>query len=103
MDNPIENICCRQRCCVTMLAYFETGVLDATVLSIAKVNRSEIFVENPEYTPAAYRKAAYQQWVLWQHGYLGRSNRHVIPSCVIWAVHDRYPSSDGQYLGFREY
>ena len=40
------------------LAYFETGVLDTTVPSIAIVNRSKIFVDDPEYTPASYRKAA---------------------------------------------
>ena len=39
MDNPIENVCCRQRCCVTTLTYFETGVLNTTILSIAIVNR----------------------------------------------------------------
>ena len=54
MDNPNENVCCRESCCVTTLAYFETGVLHTTVLSI--VNCSEIFVD-PEYTPASCRKA----------------------------------------------
>ena len=103
MDNPIENVCCRQRCCVTTLTYFETGVLDTTVLSIAIVYRSEIFVDDPEYTPASYRKAAYRQWTLWQHGYLGRSNRCIVPSCVVWAVRNRYPAPDGSYMGFKEY
>ena len=97
MDNPIENVCCRQRCCVTTPTYFETGVLDTTVLSITIVNRSEIFVDDPEYTPASYRKAAYRQWILWQHGYLGRSNRRIVPSCMVWAVRNRYPAPDGRY------
>lgn len=86
-----------------MLAYFNAGVLDTTVLSIVTVNTSEICVEDPEYTPLSYRKAAYGQWVLWQHGYLGRGTRRVIPSCVVWAVRDRYPSPDGRYLGFKDY
>ena len=78
-------------------------VLDTSVLSIAIVNRSDVFADDLEYSPASYRKAAYRQWILWQHGYLGRANRRVIPSCVVWAVRDRYPAPDGNYLGFKEY
>ena len=76
-------------------------VLNMNVLSIAVVNRSDVFTtDDPDYSPSGYRKAAYRQWVLWIHGYLGRAN---IPSCVVWAVQYRYPAPDGQYLGFKEY
>ena len=54
-------------------------------------------------TPANYRKAAYRQYIMYQHGYLGRSVRKVIPSCVVWKVRDQYPAPDNIYLGFKEY
>ena len=103
MPLEVENICCRQRICITREEFFQSAVLDMGVLSIAIVNRSDVFADDPEYTPASYRKAAYRQWILWQHGYLGRANRRVVPSCVVWAVRDKYPSPDGLYLGFKEY
>ena len=103
MPLEVEKVCCRQRVCITREEFFQSAVLDMSVLSIAIVNRSDVFADDPEYTPSSYRKAAYRQWILWQHGYLGRANRRVIPSCVVWAVRDRYPSPDGQYLGFKEY
>ena len=103
MPLPVENVCCRQRPCITTSEAFESIVLDSHVLSVAIVSRSDTFADDPDYTSASYRKAACRQWVMWQHGYLGRSNRKVIPSCVVWEVHRRYPAPDGNYLGFKEY
>ena len=103
MPLEAENICCRKRVCITREEFFQSAVLDMSVLSIVIVNRSDVFADDPEYTPSSYRKAAFRQWILWQHGYLGRANRRVIPSCVVWAVRGRYPALDGQYLGFKEY
>ena len=87
MPLPVENLCCRQRPCVTTSDSFEAAVLDNHILSIAIVSRSGTFADDSDYSPASYRKAAYRQWVMWQHGYLGRANRRVIPSCVVWAKH----------------
>jgi len=103
MPQPVENVCCRKRQCITTTDFFQSVVLDSNVLSIAIVNRSDVYADTPDYTPASYRKAAYRQWILWQHGYLGRANRRVIPSCVVWSVRDHYPSPIGVYLGFKEY
>lgn len=103
MEHPNENVCCRKSPCITTIDSFEMLVLQRDVLSVAIVHRSDTFGDDPEYTLRSYRKAAYCQWSLWQHGYLGRGNRRVIPSCVVWAVCEKYPDPDGQYLGFREY
>ena len=103
MPLEVEKVCYRQRICITREEFFQSAVLDMGVLSIAIVNHSDVFADDPEYTSSSYRKAAYRQWILWQHGYFGRANRRVTPSCVVWAVRDRYPSPDGLYLGFKEY
>ena len=103
IPQEIENRCCRKRPCITTEDFFQSAVLDMSVLSIAIMNRSDVFADDPEYTPASYRKAAYRQWILWQHGYLGKTNRRVVPSYIAWVVRTRYPAPDNHYFGFKEY
>ena len=102
MGTPIENKCCWRTTCVTTTEPFETIVLDRDILSVAIVNRSDNFADEPDYAPSSYRKAAYWQWTMWQIGSTGRGNRRVIPSCVVQAVRNRYPAPDGIYLGYKE-
>ena len=101
MPTPQENVCCRKRPCVSTSDSFAQLVLQRDVLSIAIVHRADHYVTEPEYTPASYRKAAYRQWTMWQVEYMGRSNRRVIPSCVVWAIRDKYPAPDNNYLSIR--
>jgi hypothetical protein len=46
------------------------------------------------------RKAAYQAYTYLRHGHLGKGWRIPIPECVVKAVRNRWPSQDGQYMGF---
>ncbi|XP_065895761.1 P2X purinoceptor 7-like [Dysidea avara] len=101
MDQMVKNICCRQKPCVTTTEIFNNIVLNRDVLSVAIVDRHDVLVEAATYTPQAYRKSAYHQWIMWRIGYLGNGVRHVVPSCVVWAVRDHYPAPDGCYLGFK--
>ena len=101
MPVPIQNVCCQQCCCNTTFEFFDTSVLDINVLTIA-IHRRCDYGDEPLFTPAEYHKAADCQYIIWQHTYLGRGNRKVIPSYVMWAVTNRYPAPDGQYLGFKE-
>ena len=87
----------------TFLRKFCTTNIWSHTVSIAIVSRSDVYADDPECSPASYRKASYRQWIMWQHGYLGRSNRRVVPSCVVWAVREKFPAPDGIYLGFKEY
>jgi len=100
MPTPRENVCCRQRPCITTAEVFNTNVLNTDVLSIAIVRRSDDFADTADYTPTSYQKAAYHQWTMWQHGYLGRHNRQIVPSCVIWAVRSVYPAPGGVCRNF---
>ena len=100
MPTADENVCCHKRPCVSIMGWFETVVLNRDGLSVAIEARSDIYADDPEYNPASYRKAAYWQFILWQHGHLGRGNRRVVPSCVVWSIRSKYPAPDG---GFREY
>ncbi|XP_043197660.1 P2X purinoceptor 7-like [Amphibalanus amphitrite] len=46
------------------------------------------------------RYQAYRQYALWWWGTLGRSQRRVIPACVVCAVRRAHPSPQGFYVGF---
>ena len=61
MEQPNENICCRKQPCICTTEYFTSVVLDTNVLSIAIVNRSDVYADDPDYSPASYRKSAYRQ------------------------------------------
>ena len=99
----VENVCCRKKPCVTTTEVFENIVINRDVLSVAIVDRHDVLVEDITYTPETHRKSANRQWILWRIGYLGRGVRRVVPSCVVWAVRDRFPARNGCYLGFKKY
>ena len=103
MDNPIEQICCMNSTCMTTIDVFYEICLNRHVLSICIINRRDFFADDPEFSSSSYRKAAYRQYIMYQHGYLGRAVRKVIPSCVVWKVRDNYLAPDKNYLGFKEY
>ena len=41
-----------------------------------------------------------RQFILLAHGYLGKGNRKVIPSCAVKMIRNQYPSPDNVYMGF---
>ena len=103
MQTPRENKCCGYRTRTTTFEDFHLICLEHSVLTVAIHNRADIMADPINYSPASYRKAAYRQYILKEYGHLGRGNRRIIPSCVVWCVRDKYPAPDGHYLGFREY
>lgn len=102
---PEEQLCCRRRAgrCILLLSadVFRTSILNRNTLEIAVANRNDIFVYNEAPSNDNLRHAAYRQYVLYKHGALGKGNRVVIPSCVVWKVRNTYPSHNGIYTGFK--
>lgn len=102
MPTQEENKCCTRaaRPCVTRTNLFSQLVLDANVLELAMRYREDVLVLNNNRNNENFRHAAYRQYVLWQHGRLGRGNRRVVPSCCVIAIRTRYPSANGLYRGY---
>ena len=103
MPTQEENKCCTRsrRACITTTPLFQQLVLDANVLDIAMRYREDVLVLDNARNNENFRHAAYRQFVLWQHGHLGKGNRRVVPSCSVTAIRARYPSPNGIYAGYR--
>lgn len=75
---------------------FRTLVLDQDVLAV--VAQSSIPVA--KITNQKLRFAAYRQFIYWVYQtQLLKRIRKVVPSCVVWAIRDRYP--DDTYTGHK--
>lgn len=65
-------------------------------------SRADVRAEEWNFETNELRKAAYRQFILWKYGRLGKSNRRVIPACVVLKVRECFPSPNGTYMGYRE-
>ena len=97
MPTEEENKCCGKIRCLT----FQNTCTDRDVLVMAIRGRSDIMAEEPDYSTNSFGKAAYRQYILWRYKKLGKGNRKVCPSCVVLAIRQIYPASDGIYMGFK--
>ncbi|XP_028395416.1 uncharacterized protein LOC114519475 [Dendronephthya gigantea] len=102
MPTQEENKCCTRsrRPCISRTNLFSQLILDGNVLEISMRYREDVLVLNNVRNNENFRHAAYRQYVLWQHGRLGRGNRRVVPSCCVVAIRNCYPSPNGQYRGY---
>ncbi|XP_043246544.1 P2X purinoceptor 7-like [Amphibalanus amphitrite] len=79
----------------------------ATVVAVGMLYHGEraatnLNLDQAEALNRAMRWHAYRNFILWWWGSLGRVNRQRMPSCVLWAIRDAFPSPTGQYVGFRD-
>lgn len=103
MPQAVENKCCVLRTCISTSARFAKLCLDVDVLELCIRNIGDIRNDREDNSTRAFRKAAYRQFILARHGYLGRGNRRVCPSCVVIKIRARYPSVTGVYMGYRDH
>ena len=101
MPTPDENKCCERIECITSYELFHNLCIDRQVVELAIRARCDIRVEPLDFSMASFRKAGYRQFILWEHGYLGKGNRRIIPSCAVKNIRAQYPSPDNVYMGFR--
>ena len=50
----------------------------------------------------SYRFAAYKQIIWFVYKILGKGNRWVISSCVVWKIRETFPEEDGLYIPYTE-
>jgi len=101
MPTPEENKCCQRRECITPYGLFINLCIDRHVLQLAIRARCDIRVEPLDFSVASFRKTGCRQFVLWEHGYLGKENTRIIPSCAVTKTPNQYPAPDNIYVGFR--
>ena len=101
MPQEVENKCCGRRNCVSQGRRFRKLCLDAEYLQLCSKNTADIRNDRQVSTNCTFRKAAYRNYVLDTHGYLGKGKRKIVPSCCVLCIHRHYPSPTGVYMGFR--
>ena len=68
-----ETKCCGKQLCVMSYQTFRDGCLNSHALKLAIKSRSDMPVEQLEFTTNDYQKAAYREVVTWKYGSLGQS------------------------------
>ena len=112
----IDSLCCQEVAaipeenfegnqCITMSEQFQTLCLNKIVLKNVLVGLHESKgdpLEKDEVKNRSLRYAAYKQFVWWIYQRLGKGNRRVLPSCVLWKVRKLFPEGNGQYTLYSE-
>jgi hypothetical protein len=83
-----------------MFQDFDLVVLDEVVLVAQRYRQDILAAGHDDDFNRGKKHAAYRQFILWNHGYLGAGNRRVIRSCCVWKIRDKYSDRFGQYRGF---
>ena len=106
MPTLLENVCCKgtPESCIAKFPEFTLLILEPMVLNMSNNYRNDFLglsEENEEDLNKNFRHAAYRQFILWRHGYLGANNRKIIPSCCVLAIREKFPSPHGIYTGYK--
>ena len=50
----------------------------------------------------SYRYSSYRQFIWWVFDRLGKKNRRVVPSCVLWKIRNFFPEENGVYVNYED-
>jgi hypothetical protein len=101
MSDARMNICCNSQECITLQAEFTNLCLRYDVISIVNIlNWGYMTHQETSMETSIFRNQAYRNFILWQHGKLGRGIRKRTPSCVVLAIRNRFPAPDEVYRGY---
>ena len=114
-DREIDCLCCEEvaaidetkfqtQNCITLVEEFKVLCLTKTVLENVLVGLHETKGDPLEkiITNHSLRYAAYKQFIWWVYQKLGKGNRRVIPSCVLWIIRNTFPEENGKYVLYSE-
>ena len=114
-NRDIDCLCCKEvpaisetqfdgNLCVTNAEEFKTLCLKASVLKnvLVALHETKGDALEKEVRNKSYRFAAYKQYVWWIYNGLGKGNRRVLPSCVLWKIRGVFPENDGRYSLYSE-
>ena len=103
MPSETENVCCSNKERNHEHPDFERLIINDQTLEVAM--RSNCDWSHYPFDVGkneCWRYTAYRQYTMWVWGHLGKGNRKVIPSCILWCIRDRYPDSSNNYTGFMD-
>eukprot|EP00794_Sanderia_malayensis_P001872 gene1872-2115_t len=103
MPTQAERVCCQNNAKNHEHPLFENHCLTEHNLELAMQSNADHL--NYPFDPsnnASWRYTAYRQYTIWVWGKLGRSNRKVIPSCIVHKIRKRFPDHNAVYTGFMD-
>lgn len=123
MEDPLDNVCCHddetvlnwvlgeKDCeCITNHHGFPTTILNIYVLNMVRHDLLR-FVKDKEKrsnlklnTNKTHRYLAYRNFVSWINSgeQMGKNNRVRIPSCTLSEIRQKWPETEGNYIGFKQ-
>ena len=101
MPDERQRVCCRNDHYNHEHPIFEQHILLEASLELAMRNNSDhLHYPFDPTNPGCWRFTAYRQYALWAWGRLGKHDRKVIPSRVVWKIRDQFPDMNSIYTGF---
>ena len=77
-----------------------TVVMDEDVVRAAvNLDRNVACEDTWDHNPRSLRHQAYRQFVYHVAGTTGLRRRLIVPSCIVWAIRNKWPDPDGVYMG----